>query len=590
MLEMLRLSGLGVIAEASLDLGSGGPGLIAITGETGAGKTMVLTGLGLLLGNRSDSGIVRGGTGRAEVEARVMPRDPDLAARLAELVDESGGALDDDGSVVLARVVAAEGRSRCFLGGRSVPATTLAELGRDLVAVHGQSDQMRLRRPAVQRSALDRFAGSAVVAPMSAYRTAFDELRAVEAELAEITAHREQRAREADMLRHGLSEIDAVAPEPGEDTELARESERLSHAEALREASYLAHAALRADADSAEDLDALTLLARAIDRVEAVSNHDPRLAALVVRLRETEALLGDTAHDLASYAASVDSDPARLDAVEARRGALGALRRRYGSTIDEVLAWADDARERLAAIGDDDGRREELEMRRGQLRSTLARAAADLSRQREAAAATLGQRVSTELGSLSMPHARLAVEVRQRELPPDDPAAVEVGDRWVAYGPTGVDEVEFLLTPHPSSSPRPLDKGASGGELSRIMLALEVVLAGTGTVPTLVFDEVDAGVGGRAAIEVGRRLARLGRTAQVIVVTHLPQVAAFADRHVVVTRDEGHTVTAASVTVVSEDDRVRELARMLAGLEASGAAAEAARELLGLAEQERATA
>ena len=319
MIEEIRIRGLGVIDDAVLEPHVG---FTALTGETGAGKTLVLTGLGLLLGGRADPGVVRPGSARAEVEGRWAG----VAAGVVDRVLDAGGDLDD-GALVVARTVAGEGRSRAFVGGRSVPASVLAEMADDLVAVHGQSDQQRLLAPSRQRAALDRFAGDAVLAPRSAYREAYDRLREVERELDDITVHGRERAQEADLLRHGLDEIAAVQPQPGEGEALAAESSRLGHAEALREAAESAHAALRSDADTAADIDALALLASARRALEQQREHDAVLGGLADRLADAAAAVADVAADLASYPGSIDADPLRLAAVEERRAALASLTR-----------------------------------------------------------------------------------------------------------------------------------------------------------------------------------------------------------------------------------------------------------------------
>jgi DNA repair protein RecN (Recombination protein N) len=581
LLEM-RLRGLGVIADAVLELG---PGLTVVTGETGAGKTMVVTGLGLLLGGRSDVGTVREGERTAQVEGRIVV---DPAGPVAGRALEAGAELDDGDVLIVSRSVAAEGRGRTFLGGRSVPAGLLAELAEGLVTVHGQTDQLRLRSPARQREALDRFAGAAVADVLAAYRSTWQRLRHLEGRLEEILARARERAQEAELLRIGLAEVERIQPQPGEDLALRAESERLGHAEELRLAAEQAHLALTGDPDDGGSADVAALVGRARRALDQVSGHDPSLAALGERLGEIGYLVADVAAECASYADGVEADPARLAAVEERRAVLAALARAHGGNVDAVLAWAAEASPRLLELDGDEDRTADLREQREQLRAELATRAADLSRRRAAAAADLGEAVSAELADLSMPDARLVVEVRQRE--DGEGLGVDLGSGPVllAAGPDGVDDVEFLLVPHPGAPARPIAKGASGGELSRLMLGLEVVLGVADPVPTFVFDEVDAGVGGRAALGIGRRLARLARTSQVLVVTHLPQVAAYADRHLTVVKSRDGEVTVSGVTTLDADGRVRELARMLGGMEDSGTAQAHARELLAAAQAERA--
>ncbi|MEV8547973.1 DNA repair protein RecN [Streptomyces sp. NPDC051572] len=568
----MRIRSLGVIDDAVVELS---PGFTAVTGETGAGKTMVVTSLGLLLGGRADPALVRIGAKNAVVEGRISVPPGGSAVLRAE---EAGAELED-GTLLISRTVSAEGRSRAHLGGRSVPVGVLAELADELVAVHGQTDQQGLLKQSRQRQALDRYAGGAVTGPLTKYAEAYRRLRAVAVELDEITTRARERAQEADMLRYGLDEIAGVEPRPGEDVELAAEAERLGHAEALASAATAAHAALAGNPEDPEGIDAATLVAGAQRALEAVRSHDSELASLTDRIGEIGILLGDVAGELAGYADDLDADPLRLAAVEERRAALNALTRKYGADITAVLAYAEQGASRLTELDGDDERIDELTAERDALRGELGGLAQALTDARTEAAERFAAAVTAELASLAMPHARVSFEIRQTE----DPEGVEVGGRAVAYGPSGVDEVELLLAPHPGAPPRPIAKGASGGELSRVMLAVEVVFAGTDPVPTYLFDEVDAGVGGKAAVEIGRRLAKLAKTAQVVVVTHLPQVAAFADRQLLVEKTNDGSVTRSGVKVLEGEDRVRELSRMLAGQEDSETARAHAEELLATA-------
>jgi DNA repair protein RecN (Recombination protein N) len=579
-LEEMRIRGLGVIEDAVLELG---PGLTVVTGETGAGKTMVVTGLGLLLGARGDAGAVRTGAPAAVVEGRVVV---DPSGPVADAARDAGGELDDD-TLLLARSVNAGGRSRAHVGGRAVPVGLLGELASELVAVHGQSDQLRLLAPARQRAALDRFADHGDL--LQEYGRCWRDLQDVERRLEEVRTQGRQRAQEADLLRLGLADVEAVAPEPGEDVELARLDERLAHADALRGAAEQAHAVLQSsesDLSADSGADAVTLLGAARHALDPVRGHDATLAALDERLAEIGYLLGDVAADLASYAADVESDPARLAAVQERRAALQALTRKYGPDVDAVLLWAKEASERLLELEDDGALVQRLTDDREALTAQVTELAGRLSRSRRDAATRLAALVGDELTQLAMPHATLEVAVEQR----DDPAGHDVdlpsGRRRVALSSSGADDVELRLSPHAGAPARPVARGASGGELSRVMLALEVVLAGADPVPTFVFDEVDAGVGGKAAVEIGRRLARLARRSQVIVVTHLPQVAAYADRHLLVSKADDGAVTVSGVERLDDDGRCRELARMLAGQEGSETALAHAEELLGTARAE----
>ncbi|MQA94087.1 MAG: DNA repair protein RecN [Streptosporangiales bacterium] len=569
MLEEVRITGLGVIDDAVLELSRG---FTVVTGETGAGKTMVVTGLGLLFGGRADPARVRPGADRAAVEGRLVI---DPAGKVAARVADVGGELDGGDTLIVTRTVSSEGRSRAHAGGRSVPVGLLSYLAEELVAVHGQSDQQRLLQPGRQRDSLDRYAGEELVKPLASYTAAYRRHREVTATLEELSTQARERAQEADMLRFGLEEIEQLAPEPGEEAELAAEEERLGHADALRAAASGAHEALLGDPSSELAADAVGLVGGARHALQAVRDHDKELAGLADRLAEAGYLLSDVATELASYAETVEADPARLAAVQSRRAALTQLIRKYGDaegTCEEVLAWGKRAAERLTELDGDDERIEELRTEKAELDGRLEELATELTRVREAAAERFGTVVTEELTALAMPHARVAVSV------------TPLGD----YGPHGRDEVELLLAAHPGAPPLPLHKGASGGELSRVMLAIEVVFAGADPVPTFVFDEVDAGVGGKAAVEIGRRLARLAHTSQVVVVTHLPQVAAFADAHLLVEKSNDGTVTASGVTRLDTQGRVRELSRMLAGLEDSELGRAHAEELLETAAGDRA--
>lgn len=573
MLEEIRIENLGVIGRAHVALGRG---LTVLTGETGAGKTMVLTGLSLLLGGKADPAVVRTGQRSASVEGRIVEPEGSAVLRRAE---DAGAEPDDDGTLVVLRTVGAatadaSGRSRAFLGGRSVPQGVLADLADALVTVHGQADQARLRSPSRQRAALDAFAGPGHAATLERYREAWNARQAVVAELAELVERSQDRAREAELLRLGLSEVERIDPQPGEDVELAAEVERLSHAEDLRAAASGAHTALVGEDDATADGSASAVIDHARRLLENVGEHDATLAALATRVAEAGYLIADAAADLSSYVQDLQADPARLETAQRRRAELGTLTRSYGADVAEVLAWADVSGRRLLELEGGDDRVAELEAERDTLGARLAELGEQLTRARQDAAGVLADAVSTELAGLAMAGARLVVDVT--------PAAEP--------GPHGLDAIEMLLVPHAGAPARPLGKGASGGELSRVMLAIEVALAtspgsGAHRPGTFVFDEVDAGVGGKAAVEVGRRLAALARDSQVLVVTHLAQVAAFADQHLVVTKshaDGVDVVTESDVRSVTGADRVRELARMLSGQEDSEVARSHAAELLEL--------
>src|SRR6266536_3196347 len=556
-LEELRIRGLGVIDDAVLPLA---PGLTVVTGETGAGKTMVVTGLLLLFGERADSARVRSGADSASVDGRLLVgTDSPVAARVAD----AGGEVDDDGTLVLRRSVSASGRSRAYVGGAPAPVGVLGELAERLVAVHGQADQQRLTRPAEQRAALDRYAGI----DLTDYAAAFAHWRDTAARLADRITRAREMQREADLLAHGIAEIDAAEPQPGEDVELALVATRLAHADALRLAARTAHDALLGDPD------------------------DPELDARGHRLAELSAAAADVGAELAAYGERLDADPERLAQAEARRAVLTGLTRKYGDDIDAVLAWGEGARQRLVDLDVSDEALAALRAERDRAAKDAATLASAISMRRTQAAAKLGQAITDELTGLAMSSAEVTVEVHPRPAVAGAPR-LELDGTEVGASADGVDEVELLLRPHRDAPALPLQRGASGGELSRVMLAVEVCLADTDPVPTMVFDEIDAGVGGRAAVEVGRRLARLAGDHQVLVVTHLPQVAAYADQHVVVDKPQDTAaggVTRSDVRVVDGEQRVAELARMLAGRD-SGTAREHAAELLSAASDEFAPA
>ncbi|MET8800412.1 DNA repair protein RecN [Nocardia sp. NPDC004568] len=586
MLTEIRIDGLGVISTATAQFHEG---LTVLTGETGAGKTMVVTSLHLLSGARADAGRVRLGASRAVVEGRFTLDEVNESARAeAEAVLESAAAVaDDDGTVIAIRTVGSDGRSRAHLGGRGVPASVLADFTAPMLTVHGQNDQLRLQRPEQQLHALDQFADATVGPLLRDYvecrRTWLDARNS----LLERTARGREMAAEAERLTQSLAEIDAVAPEPGEDERLVAEIRRLSDLDSLREAAATAHEALAGPADNpGEGVGALDALGVARSRVEGAE--DPALAALSPRLAEAIAVVVDLTTELSGYLSDLPSDPGALESMLSRQAELKSLTRKYAPDIDGVIAWADEARTRLDSL---DVSEETLAALTAEVEAGAERvraAAVKLSQARTAAAGDLAAAVTEELSGLAMGKARLEVEVRPLPAGAQDSAPLLIDGVELHAGPAGVDEVEFRLAAHSGAQSLPLSKSASGGELSRVMLALEVVLAGAEHGATMVFDEVDAGVGGRAAVEIGRRLARLARTHQVIVVTHLAQVAAFADTHLVVNKsDDGEGAVNSGVRALTQDERIVELARMLAGLDDTETGRAHAWELLNTARAER---
>lgn len=584
MLSEIRIESLGAISAATAEFDRG---LTVLTGETGTGKTMVVTSLHLLGGARADATRVRSGSDRAVVEGRfsTIELGEDVTGRVEEILDSSGAERDDDGSVIAARSVSRAGPSRAFLGGRSVPAKSLSSFTAQVLTLHGQNDQLRLMRPDEQRAALDRFAD--VDKPLARYRSVRDEWLTARRDLADRRRRARELAQEADRLSFGIHEIDAVAPEPGEDEAIVADIRRLSELDALREAAQTARFALAGELD--EPTPESTSAADGVGRAQAAleSTDDSALQALGGRLAEAMAVIGDVSGELGDYLSELPSDASTLETKLARQAELRTLTRKYAADIDGVLAWSRDAAERLAQLDMSEESLAALDRKVAELEAQLVAAASELTKARSKAAKGLAKAVTTELAGLAMTNAVFTIGVGPMPARADDSAPVTMPDGEVLHaGHDGVDAVEFGFTAHRGADVLPLAKSASGGELSRVMLALEVVLSASTAGTTMVFDEVDAGVGGRAAVQIGRRLARLARTHQVIVVTHLPQVAAFADAHLVVDSGNGRAKSS-GVRRIDDEDRVAELARMLAGLGESDSGRAHARELLEAAQQER---
>jgi DNA repair protein RecN (Recombination protein N) len=569
-LRELRIEHLGVIAEARLDLVGG---LTVLTGETGAGKTMVVTGLALLFGGRGDPGRIRSGAARLSVEGRLeLPTDHPAW----EIARRAGAEPDEDGTLIVSRTVNSEGRSRAHLGGRSVPIAVLTELAESAWALHGQSDQLRLRRPKEQRAALDRFAGAEHGRLLADYRAAYARWRDLDDRLAVKSARTHELARTSEVLRHGLAEIAAAELKPGEEQELSALAVRLGDAEELGRAAQDAHDALSGDpmADGGRmQADALSALARATVALERAS--DATLRQLGGQVAALSYAAADIAAELAGYIQDIVADPGRLAEVQERISVLQAVVRRFaapGTGSDGVLAWALEAERQLLDLDVSDDALAALRADRDAARRAVGELGEHVSSARRAAGRRLSAAVQNELGALAMPVARIEIEI---------------GSDADAPGPDGIDEVTLLLAPHAGTEASPLHRAASGGELSRVMLAIEVVLAGTDPVPLMVFDEVDAGVGGQAAVQIGRRLAALAAHHQVLVVTHLPQVAAHGGAHLVVDKTSDGTITTSGIHEVSGNERIQELSRMLAGLPDSETGLAHAAELLASAADPR---
>jgi len=559
MIEDIFIRDLGVISEAKLNFH---PGLTVLTGETGAGKTMVLTALGLLLGARADSGMIRAGSSQTVLEGHWKLNPQNLALEKAE----EAGALVEDGELLLVRSVGTDSRSKAVIGGRSAPVGLLTELAEHLVVVHGQSDQIRLKSPLAQRVALDRFAGAQHQELLAAYVESFNSWRKAKTQLEEILKSDSTRAAQIEELTESLAILAKLNVQVNEDVELEDLARRLTHTEDLRSLVGLAHDALTSD--SFDGVDALGLAGKARKALENASNHDSSIEIYASKLNDAVENLNEVAVALAGYLASLESESSMsLDDIQSRRSEITSALRRFGPTIEDLQAFEKTAQQKLLDLDTSTERVEELVERVSQLEVVTRKLAIELSANRIKAAKHLGERVSDELIALAMSGSKLHVQI-------------EATDVLTA---AGIDQVTFLLESYAGAEPRPIGKGASGGELSRIMLALEVILAESDSAPTFLFDEVDAGVGGAAAIEVGRRLAKLAKNAQVIVVTHLAQVAAFADQHLAIIKTHDAMFTSSDVKVLSDEARAEELARMLSGLSDSASARSHAQELLELA-------
>ena len=569
MLAEIAISNLGVIRHASAELS---PGLTVLTGETGAGKTMVVTGLRLLTGGRADASRVRTGADGAVVEGAFGTEElpEEVREAVGAIAAGAGAEADENGEYLVSRSVKASGRSSAHLGGRKVPAATLSELAGHLLTIHGQNDQLRLMAPEQQLAALDRF-DPAIQAKLDAYREAYTAWRAAAKDLKERTEKRLELAQEVDRLQFAIDEIDAVAPQAGEDEELVATINRLQDVDALREAAETALMAIDgADAVGGvggEEEPASDLIGRAQAALEGAS--DQELRDLGARLGEVAGVLSDVSAELGSYTGSLPSDPEELERLLQRQQEIKGLTRKYAPDAAGVVAWRDKAGARLAKIDTSEGAVEKLKAKVAELEQAMTKHAAALTKARTKAAGKLGKAVTEELHGLAMPKAQLTVNVAKAQ-----------------YGRDGADAVEILLAPNSALEPKPLATSASGGELSRVMLALEVILSESSSGATLVFDEVDAGVGGRAAVEIGRRLARLARGNQVIVVTHLPQVAAYADTHLHVSKDIGDVAVTSGVAALQPEERIEELARMMAGMDDSDTGRAHAAELFERAQGE----
>ncbi|WP_018295438.1 DNA repair protein RecN [Corynebacterium lubricantis] len=565
MLVDISIENLGVIPKASAELHEG---LTVLTGETGAGKTMVVTGLRLLTGGRADASRVRTGADQAVVDGSFSTQKLPEAdqAEVRKIVDEAGGSPDENGEYLVSRSVKSSGRSRAHLAGRSVPAATMAEFSSRLLTIHGQNDQLRLLAPEEQLAALDRFDPS-LGGLKATYRESFLQWRELARDLKERTEKRRELAQEVDRLQFAIDEIDAVKPEAGEDELLLADIRRLQDVDALREAAQTALGSIDGNDDYGDEQAASSLVGAAESALTQSS--DKELQELGERVSEASSILAEVAGDLGSYLSDLPSDPAGLESLLQRQQDLKSLTKKYASDAAGVVEFRDKAEQRLAKIHTSSEALEELKKQAAAAEKDMVAKAATLTKARKKAAKSLAAAVTKELHGLAMPKARLEVVVDKQK-----------------YSRDGADTVELRLAPNDAMEAKPLASSASGGELSRVMLALEVILSSTSTGTTLVFDEVDAGVGGRAAVEIGRRLARLATHNQVIVVTHLAQVAAYADTHLHVSKNVGDTSVTSGVATLDGEERVEELARMMAGLDDTDTGRAHAQELLDRAQVE----
>ena len=569
-LEEISIRNLGIIEESHLDLGRG---LNVLTGETGAGKTMILTALNLVLGGKSESSLVRTGADRLTATATFVTGNS-VSPELQRSLDDCDATIED-GQVIFSRSVTADGKSKALCNGSTVPASVLTELSQHLIEIHGQSANTLLVKATRQRELLDRFGGEKIASLQSSYLTIYESY--IEAKkkikaMQSASSIRDQEIAELEEFLKGWSSLKAVR---GEFTSTVDEISRLSSVEDLRVASTGAF-----ESASNEESGALTALGTAKRFLESAKGRDSKLDSIAEQVAESFYALDEAARDLSSYLSSLEADPDRLNLLQERRATLTTFIKKWGSggEPDEVLielaSRAKSGREAIADLKGGDERIAELEGELAVIKKALLSAAQELSQARKDAALTLSAAVSEELTQLSMPHTQLIVDVSA----PDFNGALKESD----FTPLGCDEVSISIKAHATAAKVAIGKGASGGEMSRIMLALEVVIAKTHPVGTYIFDEVDAGVGGKAAIEVGRRLHLLAKSSQVIVVTHLPQVAAWADTHFRVEKRSDGSIVESGVEKLSEGKRVEEIARMLAGLEESASALEHASELLAM--------
>jgi DNA repair protein RecN (Recombination protein N) len=572
MLQELRIRNFAIIDEITLHFE---PGLFVLTGETGAGKSIIVDAIEMLLGGRGDSTVVRSGEESASVEGDFILEE-DVLEEVRPILEREG-LWDGEPMLSLGREVRREGRNIARVNGRTVNLAILREAGQILVDVHGQSEHLSLLRVREHLRLLDRFAG--LEEKRAEFSTRVEEMQSVRGELERIRAGEREAARRSDMLQYQIGEIEAARIQPGEETALLEERTRLANAEQLALLADQAIAAL--DADDKESRPASDLLGEATRSLAALSKIDPSLNSAHESGQAVLEQAAELARDLRAYRESIEFNPRRLEQVEERVELLRNLKRKYGDTLEAVAAHAEQARRELEGITHADERRAELETREKELLTELGVSGAELSRARRTAAAELARGIETELADLKMSGAKFSVDQSWKE----DPAGAIVGDQRVAFDSTGLDNIEFLVAPNPGEGLKPLVKVASGGETSRLMLAMKSVLARADRTPTLIFDEIDQGIGGRVGMTIGRKLWRLAPRHQVLCVTHLPQLAAYGDQHLHVEKSVHGKRTQTQVHTLKGKERVSELAAMLGML--SETTRESAEEILSMAEEEK---
>lgn len=576
MLLELTIQNLAIIRDLRISFG---PGLNALTGETGAGKSIIIDALGAVLGARASAELVRTGARNASVEAVFDITGSLQRDTLRTLLDEAG-IEPEDGMLILARDVSASGRSIARINGRAVPASTLARIGEQLVDIHGQSDHLSLLRPARHLELLDRFAGT--VPEREAFSSLVRDYHSVRNQIDQIVRDERERARRIDLLRFQVDEIRASGLRPDEDRELDQERIILTNAERLAGLAAGAYQLLEGgdELDAEPSPGALDNLRLAADRIEELARFDPSNQELAGQIREVQYLLEDYTQTIRGYSDGIEADPTRLAEIEDRLALINQLKRKYGSTVEEIISYGEQAADELAELDSSEQRVEELQACAGVMKREIGERGLRLSKERRAAAERLSGAVEHAIAELNMGHSTFAVDIREHAGHDSIPLTINGSQRLMPFDTTGIDRIEFLIAPNAGEVPKPLARIASGGEMARLMLALKSILSAADATPTLIFDEVDVGVGGRSGQVVGEKLWSLGAEHQVIVISHLPQIAAFSEAHYRITKREREGRTETAVDQLDGETRIDELAAMLDGLPITSASRENAREML----------